>query len=362
MEPQRQSEAAGSQVAFAFDIDGVLVNGKSPIPGARDTLIDLQEKGIPFIFLTNSGGVTEKVNLEKLATRLGNITFDETQIVQSHTPFRDLATRYHDKTILVLGGHGDNIREVAKAYGFKDVVTSSDIVALDEHVHPFPEMTKSHHEQFGRNKQGREPLKIAAILVWSSPRDWCLDLQLIVDLLMSSQGIVGTRSGLNGNSTLPNFGYLQDGQPELYFCNPDFEWSTKHEHPRFAQGAFREALRGLWTYATKEVAELEYHICGKPTATTYDYGERALQKYITTNPTVNGENVRTIYMIGDNPESDIAGANAYKSECGYQWKSILVETGVYRAGAIPTRMPNHTAKDVKAAVEWAISQNSDLQK
>ncbi len=62
-------------------------------------------------------------------------------------------------------------------------------------------------------------------------------------------------------------------------------------------------------------------------------------------------------MIGDNPASDIAGANTYESQCGYQWKSILVETGVYRAGTVPAHQPTHTAKNVKEAVEWALTQN-----
>jgi len=49
------------------------------------------------------------------------------------------------------------------------------------------------------------------------------------------------------------------------------------------------------------------------------------------------------YMIGDNPESDIAGAN------GVGWTSILVRTGVYKDD-LPTSKNNndtrHPAKHV----------------
>lgn len=53
----------------------------------------------------------------------------------------------------------------------------------------------------------------------------------------------------------------------------------------------------------------------------------------------------------DNPESDIAGANAA------HWKSILVRTGVYdpRQGP-PSHHPTHEVEDVEQAVQWALEQ------
>jgi len=41
--------------AIAFDIDGVLLRGREPIPGAPALLGELREKGIPFSLLTNDG-------------------------------------------------------------------------------------------------------------------------------------------------------------------------------------------------------------------------------------------------------------------------------------------------------------------
>jgi ribonucleotide monophosphatase NagD (HAD superfamily) len=54
-----------------------------------------------------------------------------------------------------------------------------------------------------------------------------------------------------------------------------------------------------------------------------------------------------VYMVGDNPESDIAGANAYG------WKSLLVKTGVYREGK-PAHEPTRVVEDVEEALEWAV--------
>jgi ribonucleotide monophosphatase NagD (HAD superfamily) len=57
----------------------------------------------------------------------------------------------------------------------------------------------------------------------------------------------------------------------------------------------------------------------------------------------------TCYMLGDNPMSDIAGANAFG------WKSALVRTGVYRdVEGPPAHEPTFIVDDVEAAVREAI--------
>jgi ribonucleotide monophosphatase NagD (HAD superfamily) len=62
-----------------------------------------------------------------------------------------------------------------------------------------------------------------------------------------------------------------------------------------------------------------------------------------------------VYMIGDNPESDIRGANNYKSPYGSVWRSCLVETGVYAGGEPPEgARPDVVSKDVGEAVRWAL--------
>lgn len=51
----------------------------------------------------------------------------------------------------------------------------------------------------------------------------------------------------------------------------------------------------------------------------------------------------------DNPESDIAGANAYG------WNSILLKTGVYQSGK-PKHEPTVISADVEEGVMWAIER------
>ena len=64
-------------------------------------------------------------------------------------------------------------------------------------------------------------------------------------------------------------------------------------------------------------------------------------------------------MVGDNPESDIQGANNYRSRGGdTEWASVLVRTGVWdpRRGGEPRHAPKMIADDIKAAVDWALKQ------
>lgn len=245
--------------AIAFDIDGVLVRGKEAIAGAKAALERLNQANIPYILLTNGGGHTEATHSQIVSCRLG-IHIDEDQFVQSHTPFKSFMEQYQGQWVLCLGGEKTKIKELAWAYGFspENVLSSSDIVKQTPLIHPFSEMTLRHHQEHGKIEESFTPdQQIAAIFVFSSPRDWCLDIQVCMDLLLSDGGRLATRSSLNGNENLLNDGYQQDDQPPLYFCNPDLEWSTPYAQARLAQGGFRAALEGVWNKFTNGKAPLQ---------------------------------------------------------------------------------------------------------
>lgn len=344
-------------IAFAFDIDGVCIRSKTPIPGANEALALLQQLKIPFIFLTNGGGKTEKDHVALLAERL-HLELSEDQFLQAHTPFKDLVTQLKDKNILVLGGTRDSMRNVAETYGFQHVYTSSDIYKSFPDIYPFDELTSDYHEETGRqvklNSEGR--FQISAILIWSSPRTWGLDLQIMMDLLLSEKGYVNTISSKNGDKSLPNSGYGEDSQPAVYWCNPDITWATAYPLPRIAQGSFRAALQGIWLAQTGLRHIPNETTIGKPTRATFLYGEKTL---VAHNRKLHGDNahqIEIVYMVGDNPSSDIQGANAFHSPRGIEWRSILVETGLYVAGTKPIHEPTYIAKDILGAVKLAVAE------
>ena len=202
-------------------------------------------------------------------------------------------------------------------------------------------------------------LKIDAIFVFNDPRDWALDSQIILDLLLSKDGVIGTYSGKNGDPTLPNNGWQQDNQPALFFSNPDLFWATSYHLPRLGQGGFQASLQGVWD-ATTNNATLSRTVIGKPFAHTYQYAERVLNKHraqLLGESMRGASELRRVFMVGDNPESDIRGANEYDSPNGTKWTSVLVsKTGVYRAGMEPKYKPQVIVDDVLAAVKWALKE------
>lgn len=251
-------------------------------------------------------------------------------------------------------------------YGFKNVVTPGDIYMANPSIWPFRSF-QSYYEKISKPlpnpKDPNDPsrgLKIDAIFVFNDPRDWALDAQIITDVLLSSEGVIGTISEKNGRTDLPNRGFQQDGQPHLYFSNPDLWWAAAYHLPRLGQGGFREALEGIWAAVTggpSKGVELKKTIIGKPYQGTYEFAEHQL---LRNRARVFGSDaqqpLRNVYMIGDNPESDIRGANSYRSEHGSKWHSILVRTGVYNGGE-PAWTPTTIADNVHKAVEWALKNS-----
>ncbi|KAB8270896.1 aspartyl-tRNA synthetase [Aspergillus minisclerotigenes] len=340
--------------AFAFDIDGVLLRSSKPIPGAAESLALLKEQGIPFILLTNGGGKHETERVAEISEKL-QLPLDPSVIIQSHSPFAELVrgpdeqSSLENKCVLVVGGDGDRCRQVAERYGFKNVITPGDIIMANPTIWPFSNVFKDYYKSFARPlpnpqdpKDPTKGLKVDAIFVYNDPRDWALDAQIIMDFLLSSQGVLGTLSEKNGRSDLPNRGYQQDGQPPLYFSNPDLWWAAAYHLPRLGQGGFREALEGTWAATTggpSKGVELKKIVIGKPYQGTYEFAENQL---LRNRSRVFGAEanipLRNVYMIGDNPESDIQGANTYRSPYGSNWHSLLVRTGVYSGGE-PTWTP-----------------------
>lgn len=259
-------------------------------------------------------------------------------------------------------------------YGFKSVITPADILLAHPDVWPFEPLREELYERTARplprplhtgkpGTQDADALKVDAIFVFNDPRDWALDIQIIMDLLLSRQGIMGTYSPKNGNADLPNGGWQQDGQPLLIYSNADLLWPTTYHQPRFGQGAFQAAIDGVWSQVTGG-RELRKTFYGKPFAETYQFAERVLNTHraeVLRSGGGGGDKalkpLKTVYMVGDNPASDIRGANEFNSRHGTEWTSVLVRTGVWT----PERgdgghKPKKIVDDVKAAVAWALKR------
>ena len=199
-------------------------------------------------------------------------------------------------------------------YGFRNVITPCDIFTACPTIWPFSQNFAPYYESHARplpkplydpeqHSKLETSLKVAAVFIFNDPRDWALDTQIILDLLLSNQGYLGTTSPKNNNPNLPNRGYLQDGQPPLYFSNPDLIWSAAYHLPRLGQGGFKEAFRGVWTAITggeERGVKLNEKMCGKPHDITYAFAEKMLVVHRENlfGAEARATKLNTVYMVG----------------------------------------------------------------
>jgi HAD superfamily hydrolase (TIGR01456 family) len=336
--------AAAKDMAFAFDIDGVLVHGDRLIPEGKRALEILNGENelgikIPHIFLTNGSGKVESKRCEQLSQILGSPISTE-QFIQSHTPMSALAEYY--ETVLVVGGEKYQCREVAKLYGFQNIIVPNDIYAADPTISPLKEFWTD-EQKATSNPIDFSKVKFDAILVFSDSRDYATDLQIIIDLLLSENGVLGTKAKDPKANPIP-----------IYFSQGDLLCPTEHPQPRMSQGTFRIALEAIYKSLTGR--ELERVVYGKPELATYKYADEIMSSWMET--VHNEERLpKNVYMIGDNPQSDIIGGNMYG------WKTCLVRTGVYQGEGNDNENPatfgvfDNVLNAVKAAVKYELGQD-----
>lgn len=226
------------------------------------------------------------------------------------------------------------------------------------------------------DKGSTDPIDIA--------RDWGRDLQLVLDLVRADSGVFGTVKDPKDASQ-----WIPEKQIPVHFSNPDLLWGNEFSVSRFGQGALQESMAAVYKkitghelqrsvlialfflspFETANLTRALYTIRetgGKPSRATYDYAASLLASQIDhaqhgteinlhPSPDKVGHVPGRVYMVGDNPASDIAGAN------NYGWESILVQTGVFR-GARPEEaehVPKVVAKDVLEGVKWALRREGE---
>ncbi|ODV62289.1 HAD-superfamily hydrolase [Ascoidea rubescens DSM 1968] len=372
--------------AFCFDIDGVIVKGPETIPEAKTALKMLNGDNpynikVPYIFVTNGGGRSEKARCQDLSKRL-NVPVAQNQVIQGHTPMKDLINVF--KTVLVVGGVGNDCRNVALEYGFEDVVTPLDIMKWNPSVTPYHTLTEQ-ELKFAEDRDFNN-VKIDAILVFADSRNWAADQQIILELLLSRNGYMGTASD------------TFDQGPGLFFAHSDFVWATNYKLSRYGMGALQVSIAALYREHTGK--ELKVTRFGKPQRGTFRYTSKVLTNwrkdvleehvdntdspfisdisdededdYFSTSDTddepltvqaLSGKlkldipPASTVYFVGDTPESDIRFANSHDAS----WFSILVKTGVYQNGTVPRYQPKHTCENVLEAVQFAIEREHEKE-
>ncbi|GAB0489990.1 hypothetical protein MMPV_001217 [Pyropia vietnamensis] len=330
--------------AFVLDIDGVLLRGGATIRRAPDALRLLYDSPVgppthPLLFLTNGGGVTEAARAAALTDRLG-VHVDASQVVLSHTPLAAIAAAEAKAagalspppatSVLVIGGRG--CADVAAGYGFRHVLAAADAARLAPSVAPFSPPRQG--EALERDDaETVAALPVGSVLVMHDSTDWGRDIQLIIDALLAA-------------SPLANGAEAQ--KVKVVACNADLTFPADHPSPRLATGAFTTALAAVYAAASGG-RQLALTRLGKPHGVQYDLAFRRLEDQRATlrlpAPTP------AIYAVGDNPASDVAGANG----AGGVWRSVLVRTGNWGGADNDVVHPaHHVVNDVYDAISLGL--------
>ncbi|XP_068950414.1 haloacid dehalogenase-like hydrolase domain-containing 5 isoform X2 [Petaurus breviceps papuanus] len=334
---------------FLFDIDGVFVRGHRAIPAALEAARKLVDSNgrllMPVVFVTNAGNCAPQVKAQELSNFLG-LQVEPEQVILSSSPLK-FFSKFHKKRMLV-SGQGPVV-DHARNLGFQNVVT------IDELRQTFPVLDMVDLE---RRPKTMPPLKtdfppIEGVLLLGEPVRWETSLQLIIDVLLS-----------NGS---PGAGLAAVPYPHLpiLISNMDLLWMAEAKMPRFGHGTFLLCLESIYRKITGK--ELKYAgLVGKPNITTYQYAESLIRKQAETRSW--RAPIRRLYAVGDNPVSDIYGANLYNRylqktrhgevQEGYEvieekqgsptaekCFSILVRSGVYSPSQRQAEAPFHGHRD-----------------
>ncbi|XP_052190540.1 uncharacterized protein YKR070W isoform X2 [Diospyros lotus] len=319
---QVQSLSDRPSFGIAFDIDGVILRGNIPIGGSPSALRRLYDDSlrtlkVPYVFLTNGGGVPESKRAFELSKMLG-INILPAQVLQGHTPFKQLLKRFENDLIIAVG-KGEPA-EVMYEYDFKNVLSIDEYAFCFDNIDPlapYKKWTTSHvlkHNSTIRSNVCSQ--RVQAAFIVSDSVDWSRDIQVLCDILRTG--------GLPGREIAH--------QPPLYFAHDDLAYQAVFPSERFGMGAFRIALESIFNSIHHN--PLEYTTFGKPNPLVFRNAETVIAEVLalsrdcqTVNHVIGESHVfKTLYMIGDNPSVDIKGAR----QAGHPWFSILTRTGVFR--------------------------------
>jgi HAD superfamily hydrolase (TIGR01456 family) len=335
-----------------LDIDGLLLRGGHPIEGASASLQRLQALSLPMVFCTNACGRSEAALAHHLTEALSLATpVLPAQIVMSHTPALSLLPALSMKKVLVTGTRA-MFRVVRETYGFGGAVWATEVIDRWPTINPvrargegMDKEVAPPHDAHGHDELEKVPFE--AVFVFQEPSDYHDDLQLIIDVVRFDGVLPRTREEWEARRKAEAEGPPREQKVKVYFANPDLEYQALHPVPRFTMGAFVLCLKTLY----REIVgrDLELHAFGKPELLTYAY---AAERLASQSP---ARAITHFFCVGDNPKSDIRGANnmakltaAATSQGPVPvWSGILVRTGVWH-GEIndPTDPATHVVPSI----------------
>ncbi|KRX00058.1 HAD-like domain [Pseudocohnilembus persalinus] len=357
MQQQQKDKKLPQVPGVIIDIDGVLIKGKEGIQRSREGLellsktfnelngqkfgVENRQK-IQFTTLTNCGGNLEKNHAEIINQKMGiereefRIKAEET--ILNFTPLRAKISEFVEAGKLICVGGSLNYLDIVEDMGIQLYITFEEFAYCFPFVlaHPNyePEVVEATRKRvaerlgLGEDYDWRKTLQVHGMFLLYEPECQEICIQVIMDLCTTEDGRI---------SEVYPFEKPKEHIP-LYIVNNDLVYKDAMPLPRLAFGSFNLALQTC----AKKLHNMDLNITfyGKPQPVAFEYATEHIRN---KNKEVE---ISNFYMIGDNPQSDIKGAN----EAGII--SILVKTGVYQGEEPPTDIvPKYFVNDFYDAIQ-----------
>lgn len=330
----------------------MLKNGHKALPGAKESLLKLMMNNVNFRIVTNGGGELEAeraIGLNKILDLQNSNIIKGNQVILCHTPLKMLLPTHKDKMIIATGV-GDLVK-ILTSYGFKRFITVDEYCQLyRQSISQFmktesPEQRKltylavekrlgikfSDKIHEGKGGLDNDFLKFDSVLTMTDVSRWERSVQVLCDILISKDGIPGSIRTKDEKQVV-----------DMHAACKDLVYKDSFSLNRIANGGFVISLETIFKKLYHQ--EIQYKIYGKPSRIIFDYAIEDIRKE---------HNCERFYMIGDNPEVDIKGAN----NSGI--KSVLLRTGVWhKHHNCPENPASYIVNGVKDAVDLIL----DLEK
>ena len=136
---------------FVFDLDGVIYRGEQPLPGAVETLADLNRLGHQVYFFTNNATKNRDTFLHKLQRMNVSTDIDHVMTSAYATALYLKGLGASNASVLVVGEHG--LRDELAAIGMKVVDDPEEekvdfVVAALDRKFDYGKLTKAQHAIF----------------------------------------------------------------------------------------------------------------------------------------------------------------------------------------------------------------------
>ncbi|CAB3409342.1 unnamed protein product [Caenorhabditis bovis] len=352
---------------IVLDIDGVLFRGRTLLPRVKEAFKLITDHHgnfiVPTVFLTNGTNSTQSEKAGQLSERLG-FRIDPECMILAHSPLK-MFTELHEKQVTAFGIDPFDFCSC----GFKKVTTIDDLRSWFPHLDctDFSRKIVDPKETAHRRAKFRP---IEAIILLGEPNRWETSLQLLLDCILTN----GYMDSLAAPQR-PDTPFGRDHLP-IVACNVDLVWmaDVASQLPRIGHGVFIHTLESLYEKMTGH--HLQYKaVLGKPTEVSYLHAAHKIQRRARE---MNLDDVKYMYVVGDNPMSDVLGSRLFdrylrhggrgrfdhlnldvfeKDDGEYpnvrtrnimeRCVSILVETGVYQEN----RKINGVVKPISALID-----------